>query len=225
VEVTAGTIAIWSDIGCPWAHLAVHRLHDTRRRLDLVDAVTFEHRPFPLELFNERPTPRHVLSAEVPVVGARAPEAGWQEWDAREWEWPVTTLPALEAVQAVSAQDVRAGEELDRALRLAFFGESRCISMRHVILEVAGKCDRVDADALAGALDDGVARRTLMARFEQADRSDAVEGSPHVFLPDGTDAHNPGIEMHWEGRPGEGFPVIDRDEPAIYEELLRRAVA
>jgi predicted DsbA family dithiol-disulfide isomerase len=223
VPVTPGTIAIWSDIGCPWAHLAVHRLHETRRRLGLVDAVTFEHRPFPLELFNERVTPWRTLAAEIPVVGARDPEAGWREWDAPEWEWPVTTLPALEAVQAASAQDIRAAEELDRALRIAFFGESRCISMRHVILEVASKCDGVDFEALAGALDDGIARRTLMARFEQADRNDAIKGSPHVFLADGTNAHNPGIDMHWEGRPGEGFPVIDRDDAPVYEDLLRRA--
>jgi len=223
VEVTPGTIAIWSDIGCPWAHLAVHRLHETRRRLGLVDAVTLEHRPFPLELFNERPTPKTVVSAEIPVAGACDPAAGWQEWDGHEWEWPVTTLPALEAVQAVSALDVRAAEELDRALRVAFFGESRCISMRHVILEAAAKADLVDADVVAGALDDGIARRRLMARFEEAERNGQVKGSPHLFLADGTDAHNPGIEMHWEGRPGEGFPVVDRDEPTIYEDLLRRA--
>jgi len=223
VDVAPGTIAIWSDIGCPWAHLAVHRLHETRARLGLEDAVGFEHRPFPLELFDDRVTPRKTLAAEVPVVGALAPEAGWQEWDAPEWEWPVTMLPALEAAQAVSAHDVRAAEELDRALRVAFFGESRCISMRHVILEVAAKCDRVDVDALAGALDDGVARRTVMARFDEATRSDAVKGSPHLFLPDGTDAHNPGIEMHWERPPGQGFPVVDHDDPGIYEDLLRRA--
>jgi predicted DsbA family dithiol-disulfide isomerase len=223
VQVAPGTIAIWSDIGCPWAHLAVHRLHDTRRRLELVDTVTFEHRPFPLELFNERVTPRKTLAAEVRALRARAPAAGWLEWDAPEWEWPVTMLPALEAVQAVCAHDVRAAEELDRALRFAFFGESRCISMRHVILQVAAKCDRVDVDALAGALDDGVARRTVMARFEEAERNDEVKGSPHLFLADGTDVHNPGIEMHWERAPGRRFPVIDRDEPAIYEDLLRRA--
>ena len=222
VEVAPGTIVIWSDIGCPWAHLAVHRLHETRRRLGLHDAVKFEHRPFPLELFNERVTPWRTLAAEVPVVGALAPEAGWQEWDAPQWEWPVTTLPALEAVQAVAAQNGRAAEELDRELRIAFFGDSRCISMRHVILEVASKCDLIDFDALAGALDDGVARRSVIARFEQAEKNDEIEGSPHVFLPDGTHFHNPGIEMHWEGREGEGFPVIDRDEPEIYDELLRR---
>jgi predicted DsbA family dithiol-disulfide isomerase len=223
MDVAPGTIVVWSDIGCPWAHLAVYRLHATRRRLGLDDTVRFEHRPFPLELFNERVTPRRTLAAEVPVVGARDPGAGWQAWQAPEWEWPVTTLPALEAVQAAAAQDARAAEELDRALRVAFFGESRCISARHVILEVASKCDLVDTESLAGTLDDGVARRTVIARFEEAGASEAITGSPHLFLPDGTDAHNPGITMHWEGIPGEGFPVIDDDDPGVYDELLRRA--
>jgi predicted DsbA family dithiol-disulfide isomerase len=223
MQVPPGAIAIWSDVGCPWAHLAVHRLHVARRRLGLDDTVRFEHRPFPLELVNEQATPRRVLAAEIPVVGALGPEAGWQAWQAPEWQWPVTTLPALEAVQAAAAQDAVAAEELDRALRVAFFGESRCISMRHVILEVASKCDAVDTDALAGTLDDGVARRVVIARFEQASARDDIKGSPHLFLPDGTDAHNPGITMHWEGRPGEGFPVIDHDDSGVYDDLLRRA--
>ncbi|HEX6310505.1 MAG TPA: DsbA family protein [Acidimicrobiia bacterium] len=223
MKVAPGTIAVWSDVGCPWAHLAVHRLHAARRRLGLDYVLTFEHRPFPLELVNERPTPRPTLAAEVPVIGALEPSAGWQVWQAPGWQWPVTTLPALEAVQAVAAQDVRAAEQLDRGLRVAFFAESRCISLRHVILEVASKCDGVDYEALGGALDDGVARRAVIARFEQVRASDAIKGSPHLFLPDGTDAHNPGIAMHWEGRAGEGFPVIDDDDPAVYDDLITRA--
>jgi predicted DsbA family dithiol-disulfide isomerase len=225
LEVAPGSIAVWSDIGCPWAHLAVHRLHVTRHRLGLDDAVRFEHRPFPLELFNERPTPRDTLRAEVPVLAERDPDAGWQEWDAPEWQWPVTTLPALEAVQGAAAEDLRAAEELDRELRHAFFAESRCISLRHVILEVAEKCDAVDAESLAGALDDGVARRALIARFEDAVKSDEIKGSPHLFLADGTSVHNPGITMHWTGGDGEGVPVVERDDPSVYEDLLRHAAA
>lgn len=225
MDVSPGHIVIWSDIGCPWSHLAVYRLREARRRLGLDGTVVFEHHPFPLELVNERPTPRRTLASEVPVVGALAPAAGWQVWQAAEWEWPVTTLPALEAVQAAAAQDARAAEELDRALRLAFFAESRCISLRSVILEVASKCDAVNCEALAGSLDDGVARRTVIARFEHANASDEITGSPHLFLPDGSDAHNPGITMHWEGRPGEGYPVIDHDDPSVHDDLLRRAAA
>jgi hypothetical protein len=31
--------------------------------------------------------------------------------------------------------------------------------------------------------------------------------------------------MHWQGEHGKGKLVIDLDEPAIYEDLLRRAAA
>src|SRR5204862_6927462 len=104
------------------------------------------------------------LEAEVPVIAgaAGADRAGFQMWQRPFHEWPVTTLPALEAVQAAKTQSLRASEALDRALRRAFFGESRCISMRHVILEVAAKCDEVDHDALADALDHGTARAAVM---------------------------------------------------------------
>ena len=47
----------------------------------------------------------------------------------------------------------RASEELDRALRVAFFRDSRNISMRHVIAEVASSCDEVDEDKLIDALE------------------------------------------------------------------------
>jgi hypothetical protein len=88
---------------------------------------------------------------------------------------------------------------------------------------VAGDCPAVDVDGLRKALDDGRCRHTVVEHRDQADRQ-GVKGSPHLFLPDGSDAHNPGIEMHWEGEHGRGFPVIDADDPSVYEELLRQAV-
>jgi predicted DsbA family dithiol-disulfide isomerase len=222
--MTDVTIVVWSDIGCPWAHAAVSRLHRFRHELDLDDRVCIDHRAFPLELVNERPTPKRTLDAEIPVVGAIEPEAGWKLWQAEEWTWPVTTLPALEAVQAAKAQSAAASEQLDRALRVAFFAESRCVSLRSVVLDVARSCDAVDVDRLAAALDDGRARRTVVDQWRSAE-GEGVKGSPHVFLPDGTDAHNPGVEMHWEGEHGEGFPVVDRDDPDVYRALLASAVA
>lgn len=224
MQVPPRTIAIWSDLGCPWAHAAVWRLHDVRRRLGLTDAVRFEHHAFPLELFNSEPTPRRELDAEWPVVAALAPRAGWRAWSAPADAWPVTMLPPMEAVQAAGLQSPHAAEELDRGLRRAFWGESRCISLRHVILEVANECELVDVAALADALDAGRARSRIFDDWEVA-KGDEVAGSPHLFLPDGTSAQNPGVEMHWEGDDGQGggFPVIDRDDPGAYEDLLRRA--
>jgi hypothetical protein len=55
----------------------VYRLHRFRRSLDLDGRVGFDMRAFPLELLNSQPTPKHTLDAEIPVVGALEPDAGW----------------------------------------------------------------------------------------------------------------------------------------------------
>lgn len=218
----ANTIVVYSDIGCPWAHVAVFRLHRMRSKLDLDEQVAFDMRAFPLEIFNEQPTPKKILDAEISVAGALEPDAGWQMWQRPESEYPVTMLPALEAVQAAKEQGMNVSEDLDRALRAAFFGESRVISMRHEILDIAGRCADLDVAALRDALDTGRARAAILEQAREA-RSDEVEGSPHLFLPDGSDFHNPGIEMEWEGEHGIGFPVVNSDRPEIYEDILARA--
>ncbi|GAA2777961.1 DsbA family oxidoreductase [Saccharopolyspora taberi] len=221
VEVPANTIVVYGDIGCPWAHIAVHRLHATRERLGLTDQVVIEPRAFPLELINEIPTPKLILDAEIPVAGGLEPAAGWQVWQLPTYEYPVTVLLALEAVEAAKAQGPRAAEKLDRALRVALFGQSRVISMQHVILEIAGECG-LDTEKLHDDLVHGRARPEIQHQLAVS-LSDAVEGSPHVYTPDGYNVHNPGIKLRWEGRWGVGFPVIESDDPSVYEDLLLRA--
>src|SRR5437588_6355376 len=132
VNVAPGTIAVFADIACPWAHLAVHRLHTTRHRLGLEVRVQFDLRAYPLEVSNARPTPKRILDAEIPVVGALDPWAGWQVWQRDDFTYPVSSLLALEAVQAAKEQGLPVSEGLDLALRRALFAESRCISLRHV---------------------------------------------------------------------------------------------
>ncbi len=229
LDVEPGTVVVFGDIACPWSHLCVHGLRQARRRLGLYgvvdpNSVVLDLRSFPLELFNERPTPKRTLDAEIPVVGALDPSAGWRMWQRPDFEYPVTTLLALEAVQAAKAQGLRASEELGRALRYAFFAESRTISLLPVILDVAKGCRAVDVDELAKALEDGRGRSAVLDQKETAERI-GVKGSPHVYLPDGLDVANPGVEKHWEGEEGEGFPVIDRYDPSVYDDLIRRAAS
>jgi predicted DsbA family dithiol-disulfide isomerase len=224
LDVAAGTLVVYGDIACPWSHLCVHGLRRARLRLGLDDQVALDLRGFPLELFNGRPTPKRILDAEVPVVGALDPSAGWQVWQRPDYEYPVTTLPALEAVQAAKEQGLRASEELGRALRYAFFAESRTVSLVPVIVDVAKGCEGIDADALAAALDDGRARGLVIEQRDTAERI-GVKGSPHVYLPDGSDVANPGIDKHWEGEEGEGFPVVDAYDASVYDDLIRRAAS
>lgn len=224
VEVPRNTIVVYADITCPWAHLAVYRLHAARRELGLDDDVRFDIRSFPLELFNDAPTPKKTLDAEISVAGGLDPAAGWQMWQRPESEYPVTSLPALEAVQAAKEQSLLASEQLDRRLRVGFFGESRVISLRHEILDLARGCEAVDVDALAEALDSGRARAAVIEQKEYAE-GDVVKGSPHLFLSDGTEAHNPGIEMEWHGEHDEGFPIVKQDRPEIYVDLVEKAAS
>jgi predicted DsbA family dithiol-disulfide isomerase len=222
MQVAPGTIAVWSDLGCPWSHAVVWRLHDARRRLGLDGRLRFDHHAFPLELFNSEPTPKPRIDAEWPVAETLAPRAGWQAWSAPDHAWPVTMLPPMEAVAAAKEQSLAASEELDRALRRAFWAEGRCISLRHVILEVAGECDAVDVAALADALDEGRARRAILDDWATA-RGDEVRGSAHLFAPDGTNAQNPGITIGWRDDGGEGTYTIDADDPAAIDDFVRRA--
>jgi predicted DsbA family dithiol-disulfide isomerase len=224
MDMEPGAVRVWGDLACPWATLAVHRLHAARARTGLEGEVRFDLRAFPLELVNARPTPRHLLDAEIPVVGALAPDFGWQIWHGDPAAYPATVLLALEAVQAAKEQSAAASEQLDLALRRAFFVESRSFGMRHVTLEVAATCADVDVALLAAALDDGRARRTVFEQWQAAEQA-GVQGSPHVFLPDGTDIFNPGISTHWRGEKPRGFPVVDGDDPAVYDDLLKRAAA
>jgi predicted DsbA family dithiol-disulfide isomerase len=220
---TPGVITVWSDVGCPWATLALFRLRAavTAAQADLM----IDHRAFPLELVNDRPTPKRALDIETAVIGSHEPGLCWRPWGARPETYPVTTLPALEAVQATKDPRIgglAASAALDWALREAFYVNSRCISLVTEVLAVARECGEIDHPALAEALRSGRYRASIFADLDVA-RGGAVKGSPHVFLADGTAAHNPGVEIAWTRAPGDGYPVIVSDEPAVWADLVGRA--
>ena len=64
---------------------------------------------------------------------------------------------------------------------------------------------------------DGRARGPMMRDY-RTHRED-VQGSPHFFLADGSDVHNPGIEFHLEDE----VPVVDSDDTGAMAALVRRA--
>ncbi|MFB7666078.1 DsbA family protein [Kitasatospora sp. NPDC056138] len=216
-------VTVWSDIGCPWASLALHTLRAAaaERGQDLL----IDHRAFPLELFNRQPTPKYIVEPEVIVIGARRPELGWRVWSGVESDYPSTTLPALEAVQAAKEPAVgglRGSDELDAALRHAFYGGSKCISVHSVILDLADKCEHVDAEELAKALESGAGRAEVYAQWHVAQGPD-IQGSPHLFTSDGYQSHNPGATFVWTGDPNQGgLPRLDDYDPSWAQELLDR---
>ena len=213
------TIEVWSDLLCPFAYVGLLRLRRSRERLGL--DVKIEHHTFPLELL-DGPHPRRGTDTEAVGLGQIEPEAGFRVWTAADDRYPHTVLLAAEAVHAASAQSLTGGEELDLALRRAFWTQSRSISHRLVILDIAATVPEVDVGELTAALDDGRHRKQVMADFAVAS-TDAIPASPTLRFADGTTVTNPGIQVHWEGPFAQGFPIVDAHDPTVYDELLRRA--
>ncbi|HVA61670.1 MAG TPA: dithiol-disulfide isomerase [Mycobacteriales bacterium] len=225
--VPNGRIVIYSDIGCPWASLAVHRLRARRRALGLEGAVLLDHRAWPLELVNGRCTPKPTIDAEVAVIGSHEPALGWRPWRRPTHTYPATTLLALEAVQAAKIDAVgglAGSEDLDAALRDAFYVGSEPISIYPAVINVARGCPSVDVAALEDRLQAGAGRPEVFEQWGRA-REDGVTGSPHLFLPGGEDVQNPGIKIQWSQETGQGFPRIMADDPSAIDTILRRAAA
>ena len=206
-------ITIWSDIHCPWAYVAIVRMHRMRAHLG-AERLIFDLRSYPRELIdpdsiNGAKTQREVvaLAQLEPTAFSALPDTAW----------PTTNLPALEAQKWGLSLGQEIGESFDLALRRAVFLHGHNLSVRGELLALA-ETEGLSADRLAAALDDGRFRKAVAADVDEA-RAQGVEGSPVFVLPNGTSHLNPGITYRLE----RGIPVIASDHPSVYEELVQFA--
>ena len=154
------------------------RLRATRGRAGPERGLVIEHRAMPLELERRVPIPRRVVDTGIPLWASLTPDFGWTAWQGRAEEYPVTVLPALEAVRAAGARSILAGEQRDLALRRAFFVRCRCISMRHEILAIAATCPDLDVGALSDDLDRGTFQAAGSQDFADAKQRRPVQRHP-----------------------------------------------
>lgn len=222
VHVTDFAIVVYSDVGCPWANVAVQRLSRTLLDMGLDREISIDHRAFSLELINDQPLPSDVLNAEIPTLRELEPAAPWPD-GVGPWRFTTSTLVALEAVQAAKEQGVEASVRLDKAFRRAMFADLAQLETSQQVIEIARNVDGIDVDALEDALRAGRGRSDVR-RHTAESKSDLVTGSPTLILPDGSAHPNPGISMHWEDKPGERL-VVDSDDPDVYVRLVERTLA
>ena len=207
----AAHVVIWSDIHCPWATVAVHRLRAARDKHGL--DVIFEQRAWPLEWVNSSGTPRPIVEPETAVLANHEPEI-FSKF--RGATWPSTFLPAFELVAAARrAADARVAEDIDYALRQRFFRDSADVSLRHELVQA---CQRAGADAakIMEVWDREPVRSNVVDDYEQS-KDMPIQGSPQIFWPDGSTDHNPGMTDHVWVR---GIPRIGKTDPHACERLL-----
>lgn len=214
-------INVWSDIHCPWAFVAVHRLRRARDKHDL--DVVFAPRAWPLEWVNRHGTPRGIVTTETAALASHEPEL-FNAYAAESW--PSTFLPAFELVAAARrVHGPRVAEDVDYALRLAFFHDSIDVSIEAGLHDALGIASDLNSemrpDQVLDAWLRGNPRADVAEDFEHS-RTLPIQGSPQIFWPDGSTTHNPGMTDHrWHG----GLVHIGHTEPGEAERLLLAQVA
>lgn len=214
------TLEMWADLHCPYAYLAAFRL---RRALEETRSpVEVRHRALAIEHVDRKCTPKGILDAESPLIFLEEPDIPYRPWNAPTSEWPVTMWPAFEAVLCAERQGWRVAHDLDWALRKAFFAESRCISMRHVILDVAARVPGLDVARLEADWDSGAAKARVVADAREGWDELQLEVSPTFVLPDGSCRANPAapvVELD-DDHKLVGIKRPTEDPRAAYRDLL-----
>ncbi len=190
-------IALYSDLHCPYAYLTAFRLRKLRDEFQ--DSIIIEHKSLSLEYVNKQPTPKPILDNELPVLVLEEPDIPYEPWHQPLSEWPVTMWPAFEAVKCAERQGMDLADELDWAIRRAFFADSRCISMRHVLFELAEQTG-LDMDRFSEDFDNGVTKRLVLEEARDGWERLRVGGSPTFVLPSGKQYS------------GLGLPEVEIDE-------------
>ena len=215
-------IQMYADLTCPFAYV----VHSTWRVLREEFEVQFgiEHKSLALEYVNSRPTPKAAIESEIPYLFPGEAGIAWQAWSAPVSSWPVTVWPAFEAVKCAERQGLARADDLAWAIRTAFFGESRCISMRHELLALAEQCG-LAMDEFIADFDAGRGKPAVIAEARKGWEELRVPGSPTWVMPNGTVISDFGlveIQFDEQGEPTGSVPGM---QPAERAESLRAILA
>jgi predicted DsbA family dithiol-disulfide isomerase len=175
-------IAMYADLTCPFAYLVHHRWRQVRE--EYRDRVVIVHKSLALEYVNKQPTPKPTLDIEEPLLFAPDGDVPYQPWHAPASEWPVTIWPAFEAVKCAERQGLNHADDLAWAIRTAFFADSRCISMRYVLIDLA-RAAGLDQDRLTTDFDSGQTKPLVIEEARNGWEKLKVPGSPTFVLPSG----------------------------------------
>lgn len=176
----------WAEYYCPWCYVAAVRLHQVQKEYE--GNVLASTRFFPLELVNGEEPPRDILEQEWWLAATQEPAASFVPYTAPDW--PTTTLPAFDAVWAARKQGAAVAMDLDLRVRRAFFGESRNIGRRDVLLEIARDTEldfaRFEQDFASPGARAAVTEESTLGRERYG-----VRGTPTLMLADGTHLRTP----------------------------------
>jgi predicted DsbA family dithiol-disulfide isomerase len=176
-------IEMYADLSCPFAYVVHARWRKVRE--EFAGRIALHHKSLSLEYVNHVPTPKRDTETEAILLLANEPAISYRPWSAPASQWPVTMLPAFEAVKCAENQGPELADDYAWAIRAAFFAESRCISMRHVLIEIASETD-LDLQNFVEEFDSGRQRQHVIADARRGWDELGLPGSPTWVIPNGS---------------------------------------
>ncbi|PSG96465.1 dithiol-disulfide isomerase [Thermoplasmatales archaeon SW_10_69_26] len=218
-------VEFFSDLHCPHAYLTRYRLRQIND--EVPDDVSFRSRCLSIEYDKQAPTPKRILDVETHSLVLLEEQIPYEPWpDAEIAEWPSTFFPAFEAVKAAESIDPEMAWELDWRIRQAFFAEHACLTLRHVLADLAEDVG-LARERFLEVYDDGH-RAQVVAETEEGWYEEGFTHSPAIRLPDGSTHVNPGAHRT-EMDPERNFRLTSfdpgrEDEAEHLAELIEDAV-
>jgi predicted DsbA family dithiol-disulfide isomerase len=225
----APVIELYSSIECPFAYLAVHRLRQIWS--EFPGRVQIVWQALSLEYINRQVYPKPLRELEIELLKQIDPSLPARSWNGPDWKWPATFWPAFEALACAQAQGHDAAFELSWQLRQAYFQESRTISLRHEILEIArplAEIGLLDMGVFQTDWDSGRYKESVLRESQRGWHDLKVKGSPTFVFRDRTQISNPAIgemELDEENAVVRSFTPYSGDSLEFYRMLLLKAIS
>ena len=162
-----GTVEVYADVACPFAHVLLSQLVQRRAELDAT-SIGIVVRAWPLELIDAVPHDPEQIVAEVRALQASVAPELFRGFSTDRM--PESTLPSMALTAAAYSRTPEAGEAVALRLRELLFEEGVDIS------------DPVVLGALEASHGLHVAPDVSVVEAEwDLGRHRGVKGSPHVF--------------------------------------------
>jgi len=222
------TVQIYSSIEDPYAYLASFRL----RRIfpEYQDRLRIFWRALPLEYITHSCVPQPQFEFDRLLFAQIEPALQFKSWQQEMWCWPNTLWPAFEALACAQAQGTVAAMEYSWALRYAFFGDGRCIALRHELLAIAEEVANLGYlyyPRFQIEWDSGKYKRTVIAESWQGWRQLNLPQGVTFILPDGSQITNPAIgNIKIDEQTGSltSYTPFPKDPLETYRSILDRAL-
>jgi len=191
-------VVVYYDYLSPWCYIIAVRLQKIKEEYGAKVDIIWRGYPLVRDAIPGRRISPHSIDSRQ-RANLEEQNISFKPWDRRRL-YPGSSVPALQAARCTRLQGEEAFQSFHMELFKAFFGESRNISLRQVLVGIAEKTG-LDVGRFVSDFDGGLQKSEVLAEYEEAHEKYEGWGIPLAVV-------------------GDDYPVMGAAPTAMY----RRAI-